>query len=170
MLKIIAAVACNMVIGRGDVLPWELPDDLVRFKEITKGKIVAQGSRTFHSIIAKIGKPLPGRRNIVLTRSPKSPEFYGLETTEWWQSIAKRGEREEIFVIGGAEVYRLLLPYTEEMYLTRVHANAEGDILFPEWDKREWKKTQSEPHVKGHLNQFDFTFEKFERISGLHRL
>lgn len=169
-LNMIAAVAFNGVIGKGNDLPWHLQDDLKHFREITTGKIVVPGSNTQRSIMARLGRPLPHRRTIVLTSTPKNVEFQGVETTDWWQSIVKLAEREDVYVIGGAKVYAQFLPYAHELLITRVHADVQGDVFFPEWDKSQWEKVSAEPHVRDGRNEFDFTFEVYRRISGLQSI
>jgi dihydrofolate reductase len=170
MLKMVVAIAANGIIGRGNTLPWYLPDDLRRFKEVTTGKTIVQGSNTYRSIISRNGKPLPNRHTIVLTSTPENPEFQGVETTDRWQSIVVRAEHEDIFVIGGAKVYAQFLPYAQELHLTRVNSHVQGDALFPEWDISEWERISYEPHFKSGRNEFDFTFEIYRRITGLKTL
>jgi dihydrofolate reductase len=143
ILTIIAAVSRNGVIGREGKLPWHLPEDLKRFKKVTTGHAVVMGRKTFESI----GKPLPERRNIVLTRrpNPKFPEpvlhFNSLEAA--LQACHESGE-SEVFVIGGAEVYAQAMPLADRMMLTEIDRHVEGDAAFPEWNRDDWKVVSRE--------------------------
>lgn len=143
-LSLIVAAAQNGVIGRDNQLPWHLPEDLKYFKATTLGKPIIMGRKTF----ASIGKPLPGRTNIVITRqsgwsaagvliaqSVEQAVTMGREVGSQQQPAA-----EEVMVIGGAEIYRHALPIADRVYLTRIHADVEGDAYFPELPPGEWKK------------------------------
>ncbi len=163
MLKIIAAVAENGVIGRNNTTPWRLRDDLHWFKRITKGHPVVMGSNTFRSIVYELGQPLPERDNIVLTRCIPY-ERPNVTYVHEWEPILKMSQREDIFIIGGAQVYALALPHAEELYLTRVHAEVEGDTFFPEWNKDTWRLVWSMNHQADKRNEFDFTREIHRRI------
>ena len=170
-LKIIAAVADNGVIGRDKDLPWRLKSDLKWFKDKTLGQHVAMGSVTFRSIIMRLGRPLPERHSMVLTRRISDDMSYpDVNFVHWWQSIIKFSQRNDVFVIGGASLYALTLPYTSELYLTRVHAEIEGDTFFPLWYPSEWERTFHANHKKSEKDQFDFTFEIHRRIGGLKEL
>jgi dihydrofolate reductase len=139
-LALIAAVAENGVIGRDNKLPWYLPEDLKFFKRTTMGKPVVMGRKTWESI----GRPLPGRTNIVLTRqldyqAAGARVVPTLEAAlELAESIALIDGGDELVVIGGEEIYRLALPMADKIYMTEVHALTEGDARFPEWDTAEW--------------------------------
>ncbi len=135
-ISAIAAIGTNRVIGRGNDLIWKIPDDLTRFREITKGHPVIMGRRTFESI----GRPLPDRENIVITREKDyAPEgvlvVYSVEEA---LKKARESKNEEVFVIGGGEIYKQMLPYTDKLYLTIIDATAEGDTFFPDYS--EFKK------------------------------
>ncbi len=126
-IVLVAAVAENGVIGQGGVMPWHLPADLAHFKRVTWGHPILMGRRTFEAI----GRALPGRRNIVLTRDPdfSAP---GIETaSSLEQALERIGEAAQVMVIGGAELYRIALPLAQRIYLTRIHASPEGDTFFP---------------------------------------
>jgi dihydrofolate reductase len=149
ILTLIAAIAENGVIGKDGALPWRLPADLKRFKALTMGRPVIMGRRTF----ASIGKPLPGRTNIVLTRDK------GFRAAGAWvaNSVAEalamarrqaRGEMGEAFVIGGAEIYADMLPYAERLDLTRIHRDFAGDTFFPDFDPAAWDETWREEHLE----------------------
>jgi dihydrofolate reductase len=135
----VVAAARNGVIGRGSALPWHLPADLRHFKALTLGKPILMGRRTF----AAIGRPLPGRDNLVLTRDPG----WHAEGVRAVHSLAEALELSagapELMVIGGAEVYRLALPLARHIYLTEVQAEVAGDTLFPALAPREWRETAS---------------------------
>lgn len=162
MLNIIAAVADNGVIGQKNGLPFRLKDDLKRFKEKTSGHPVVSGKTTYFSLPAKF-RPLPGRENIVLTHHPETIEKERVTIATDFETVANRGKSEEIWIMGGAEVYRQALPFAQEMHLTRVHASVEGDVHFPEWDPEEWNLVSSERHEADEDNEFPFTWEKYVR-------
>lgn len=162
MLKIIVAVATNGVIGRGDKLPFNLPADRRKFKDITLGHPVVMGSNTFRSL-PKQFRPLPGRENIVLSRNPNA-QMDNVTHVLWWKEILHRAETEDMFVIGGSRVYELALDHSDELFITRVHAEVEGDTFFPELDMSDWKLLSSEEHAQDEENEFAFTWEVYERI------
>jgi len=160
VLSVIVAIADNGVIGGGNELLWHIPDDLKRFKKITSGHCVIMGRKTFESI----GKPLPNRRNIVVTRNL---EFYdeGVEVANSLEDAMEMTKNEaEAFVIGGGEIYRQALPMASKLYITRVHGKYKGDTYFPEIDPQEWHLIYSE---KGNptINPI-YTFEEYIRIKG----
>jgi dihydrofolate reductase len=138
-ISMIAAAAENGVIGREGKLPWHLSDDLRRFKQLTMGHTIVLGRRTWESI----GRPLPGRRMIVVSRRPDfRPGVDGVQTAASLDSaleIAQDSGEDEVFIIGGAELYRGALPRADRMYYTRVHANVEGDTFFPPVKWGEWQ-------------------------------
>lgn len=138
-VSLIVAVAENGVIGRDNRLPWRIPDDLRHFKALTMGKPVIMGRRTHQSI----GRPLPGRLNIVLSRDPafQAPGVCRVGSVEAALAAADRpGWGEEAMVIGGAEIYRLFLPLADRLYLTEVHRRVEGDARFPAIAPRAWRE------------------------------
>ncbi|HTO47482.1 MAG TPA: dihydrofolate reductase [Burkholderiales bacterium] len=152
VVSLVAALARNRVIGAGNRLPWHLPEDLKRFKRLTTGAPVIMGRKTHQSI----GHPLPGRRNIVVTREPGA-RWPGCEVVHSLdQAIASAGDAPEVFVIGGAELYRLALPRADRLYLTLIDADYAGDTLFPAFDPAEWRETVREPGA-------GFTFVTYER-------
>jgi dihydrofolate reductase len=159
-LSLIVAVSENNVIGKDDALPWSLPDDLKYFRQKTEGKPVIMGRKCYESI----GRPLPNRRNIVVSRK-EDLKIEGCEVVgslEEAVEIAK-GDAEEIFVIGGAQIYELALPLAGRLYLTRVHAEIDGDVFFPEVDENEWKEVSREEHDADQEHQDAFTFLVYER-------
>lgn len=152
-LSLIAAVAANGVIGSDNALPWRLPADLKRFKALTLGHPVIMGRKTHESI----GRPLPGRRNIVVSRNAA----YGAEGVEVSASLeaalaACQDDGEEVFVIGGAQLYTAALPLAQRLYLTEIHAGFAGDAHFPEFDRNAWRETARERHRGEEDIAFDF--------------
>lgn len=165
-LSLIAAIADNNVIGRDGKLPWHLPDDLKHFHDLTVGHPVIMGRKTYESIPEK-HRPLPDRTNIVLTRQdieiPGCVVVHSIEEAidraMGYELPATSGLRlQEVFVIGGAEIYRQALPLARRMYLTRVHAQVEGDAFFPEVDWGEWEAVSREEHPADSRHVYSFTF------------
>ena len=159
MISIIVAAAENGVIGAQGELPWRLSDDLRRFKAVTMGKPIVMGRKTYESI----GRPLPGRQNIVITRQPgfEAPGCDVVGSKE--AALAAAGDADEIMVIGGSEVYALFLPDAGRLYLTRVHAEVDGDAAFPELAHEEWALVADEAHVADDRNEYDYSFLTYER-------
>ena len=159
LISLVVAMARNRVIGRDNALPWRLSEDLKRFKAITLGKPVLMGRKTFESI----GKPLPGRRNIVLTRDRawRAEGVDAVSTVE--EAIEAADGAAELAVIGGAEIYRLVLPMAGRIHLTRVEADVSGDTLFPELEPDEWEESQSGAHPADDRNQYPTTFLTLSR-------
>jgi len=156
IVSLVAALARNRVIGTGNRLPWHLPEDLKRFKRLTMGAPVIMGRKTHQSILEQAGRPLPGRRNIVVTRQADA-RWDGCEVARSLDdAIALAGEAPEVFVIGGAELYRLALPRADRLYLTLIDADYEGDTFFPAFDPADWRETAREPGA-------GFAFVTYER-------
>lgn len=163
-LAIIVAVAENGVIGRNNALPWHLPEDLRYFKRVTMGKPVLMGRKTFDSI----GRPLPGRTNIVITRNPAF-RAEGVEVASSLEAAIKLAERialvdgaEEAVVIGGAEIYRAALRVADRLYITEVHASVEGDAVLPGIAWAQWREVWRENHEASSPNQFGYSFVRYE--------
>ena len=159
LVSLLVAAAENGVIGRDNTLPWHLSDDLRRFKALTLGKPMLMGRKTFESI----GKPLPGRTSLVLSRSrdwarPGATVVRSLE-----EALERAGAVPELVVIGGAEVYRLALPHAQRIYLTRVHAEIPGDTVLPPLDATAWRETEREFHAADARHAHAFTFIVLER-------
>lgn len=130
----IVAMDRNGLIGDGNGLPWKLSSDLQRFKRTTMGHTLVMGRKTFESI----GKPLPGRKTIVMSRQA-GLKLDGVQTASDWNSVLELASHEShVYVVGGAEIYALLLPHCDEVLVTRVLAHAKGDVYFPEWDWWNW--------------------------------
>lgn len=158
ILSLIAAMSNNRVIGKNNTLPWHLPADLKHFKNMTLGKPIIMGRRTFESI----GKPLPGRQNIIMTRD-KNYHATGCTIIHSFEQIKSSTDAPEIMVIGGAELYTQLLSQAQRLYLTFIHADFEGDRYFPEWQTNQWQEISREDHLKDEQNNYDYTFVTFEK-------
>lgn len=159
-LTLIAALARNGVIGRDNQLPWHLPADLRFFKQTTMGKPLLMGRRTWEAI----GRPLPGRRMIVLSRDPGcyAPGCVVAHSLE--EALAIAGAVPEIMVIGGAMLYRQTLPLAGRLYLTRVDVDAPGDAWFPDWNERDWRLIWEETHPADGDHAWPYRFQRWERI------
>lgn len=142
-IVIVAAVAANGVIGKDGAVPWDLPEDLRRFKETTLGSPVIMGRLTFESIEARLGGPLPGRTNVVLTRgSPDLPDDVVVAGSVA-EALDEASERDDIvYVIGGATVYEAFLPRADRLLLTEIDREYRGDTTFPAWDREEWTELE----------------------------
>jgi dihydrofolate reductase len=162
-ISIIVAVAENGIIGRSGQLPWRLSDDLRRFKQLTMGHTIIMGRRTWDSI----GRPLPGRRTVVVSRSCDfRTNVEGVETTtnlDQALAIAKAAGDNEAFIVGGAELYRESLEKANRLYLTRVRAAVEGDTSFPDVAWNNWTLVESEEHDASEKNEFACRFETYDR-------
>lgn len=158
MIALVAALDRNHAIGRDGAMPWHLPDDLKRFKALTLGKFVLMGSRTAESI----GRPLPGRENLVLTRSGRAP-FAGQRAVASLDEALATAQGT-LVVVGGGEVYALALPFATQLHLTWVDAAIAGaDAFFPRFDPREWTQTATEAHAADARHAFDFRFTDYRR-------
>lgn len=164
-ISIIAALGKQNVIGANNSLPWNLPADMEHFKELTKNKPIIMGSKTFESI----GKALPQRDNIVLTRDPayKAPGCKLALSIEQALEIAREGEMGkksgEVMICGGASVYKQYLPMADKMYLTFIEHDFDGDSYFPEFSKTEWKEVERESHRAEGPNSYDYSFVTLEK-------
>lgn len=146
MLTLIAAVATNNVIGKNNELPWYLPEDLKHFKALTTGHAVLMGRKTFESIVARLGKPLPNRKNIVITRQTDYQAPEGVLVYADLDEALKNNAAENIFVIGGAEMYRQTIDRADRLEITHIDHDVEGDVTFPFIDPAIWKKAAEEKH------------------------
>jgi dihydrofolate reductase len=162
-ISIIAAMAENGVIGRDGRLPWHLAADLKRFKSLTMGHTLVMGRKTWESI----GRPLPGRRMVVVSRQADyRPEGVEVVTSlDDALAIASAAGDEEVFVIGGAEIYQLALPRADRLYMTLVLADVEGDTYFPEVEWDHWQRLDSETHEADRENDHPHVFHVFERCT-----
>ncbi len=158
-IALIVAMSENGVIGRGGDLPWHLSADLKRFKKITLGHTLIMGRKTFESI----GRPLPRRRSLVLSRDPayRAPGAEVAGSLE--QALAMAASEPRVFVIGGAAVFAEALPITGRLYLTRVHAEVEGDVFFPELDLDSWHLASEERSEADAKHAYAFSFRVYEK-------
>ena len=175
-LALIVATSENNVIGHLNKIPWYMPRDLKHFSAVTKGHTVIMGRNTYESIFARLGKPLPDRTNIVVTRNPdfKAPGCTVVHSLE--EAIKKADSlppllskeglgvvENEIFVIGGSQLYAESLPKADKIYRTLIHTALEGDAFFPALDLTQWKLVDSKFEAKDEKNSFDATYEVYER-------
>ena len=162
-LSIIAAVAAKNVIGRDNQLPWHLPADLKRFKQLTTGHHLIMGRRTFESV----GKPLPGRINVVVTRRADYAPPEGVAVARSVDEAISKAEAAgdgEIFIGGGTEIFNQTLHRADRMYITRVHAEPEGDTFFPEFDDvNEWQLVEAEHFEADERNPYPYSFLTYVR-------
>lgn len=169
--SLIVAMAKNQTIGIDNTLPWHLPNDLKYFKQVTMSKPIIMGRKTYESI----GRPLPGRTNIAITRQSdyQADGMVVVNTLE--QALAKAEDisfvdgHEEVMVIGGAEIYQQALPQADRLYITHVHADVAGDAFFPEVDWADWQEVQREDHQADpqgaeKRNPFDYSFVVYDRL------
>lgn len=158
IISLIAALAADRVIGMENTMPWHLPADLAWFKRNTLNKPIIMGRKTFESI----GRPLPGRQNIVLSSQPGSDQSVTW-VTSLEQALTAAGDVEEVMVIGGGRVYEQFLPRANRLYLTHIDAEVEGDAHFPDYEPDEWESSFSEFHDADELNSHCYCFEILER-------
>ena len=163
MLSIIVAVAENNVIGKDNQLIWHLPEDLKRFKQLTTGHTIIMGRKTFESL----GRVLPNRKHIVLCKSNRLEiQDENVQVISDIKLLDKYIQsEEENFVIGGASIYELLMPYVNKMYITKIHQNFEGDVYFPKVNEEEWRITLKENGLKDEKNPYDYEYINYERIN-----
>ena len=158
IISMVVARAENGVIGRGGDLPWRISADLKYFKAVTMGKPVIMGRKTYESI----GRPLPGRTNIVITRDRAWAAESVMVAHSLDQALAAANAVEEAMIIGGAEIYRQAMDRTDRVYLTEVHAEPEGDAVFPDLDPQQWREVSREKHPADEDNPA-FSFVVLER-------
>ncbi len=163
-ISLIAAVSENRVIGKDNDLPWKLPDDMKFFMQTTKGHHVIMGRKNYDSLHEKY-KPLPDRTNIVVTRQTgfNAPGCIVVNDIGHGVTHAREAGEKELFVIGGAEIYRLSLPFANKLYITEIHAKVDGDTFFPELDLSRWKEVFRAPHPADERHRFSFDFVTYER-------
>ena len=159
MISLIVAASTNNVIGAKGNLPWRLSSDLKRFKALTMGKPIVMGRRTYESI----GRPLPGRQNIVVTRNPDFVADGCDVVSSVDAAIQAASDAEEIMIIGGSHIYKAFLPRAHRIYLTRVQAEVEGDAFLPEFNSNDWQETDIEKHNADESNDYDVIFSILER-------
>lgn len=167
IISMIAAIGRNKVIGHKNTLPWHLPADFAHFRALTLGKPIVMGQKTFESI----GKPLPGRKNIILTLDPNFASE-GVTVVHSLDEAIKAAvtsevpsipQAQEVMICGGASIYQQFLPRAGRLYLTLIHAEFAGDAYFPEWNPREWQEVRREDHQADDKNSVDYSFVTLER-------
>lgn len=158
-LSIIAAVARNGVIGRDNTLPWRLPADMAFFKKTTTGHTIVMGRKNYQDI----GHPLPNRRNIVLSRDPEFAAKGCEIASSFEDMLDKTRNDEEVFIIGGAAIYAIALEHAKRMFLTKIKADVEGDVFFPEIDWSNWKEISKEHYEPDDKNKYTFEIVEYEK-------
>ncbi|WP_396174861.1 dihydrofolate reductase [Flavobacterium sp.] len=159
MITIIAAIAENNALGKDNQLLWHLPDDFKRFKNITTGHYIIMGRKTFESF----PKPLPNRTHVIISRQKNYSQLNCIVVTSLQKAIEACPKNEEIFIIGGGEIYNQSIAIADKLDITRVNHSFEADTFFPEIDMSKWKLIFNEFHPKDEKHKFDFSFETFIR-------
>lgn len=158
MISVIVAVAENGVIGDKNALLWHISEDLRHFKAVTSGHAVIMGRKTYESL----GRPLPNRKNVVITR--QDIDIEGCHVAHSLrEAMDMVTDDDEMFIIGGAQVYAEAMPLADKFYLTRVHHPYEGDTLFPQWNEQEWQLVSRENFARGEKFDYPFSFEEYTR-------
>ena len=166
--SIIVAISTNGVIGRNNALPWHMPADMKYFKRMTQGHPIIMGRKTFLSMGSK---PLPKRLNIILTRKKDTPTPKGghlAHTLTEAFAIAADSGAHETFIIGGSEIYRCALPFTDTLYITQIDAHVEGDTYFPDLDYSQWQEVSKKSHKADEKNHYDYAFLTYTRKNKNH--
>ena len=162
-VSILVAMAKNRVIGRNNALPWQLPPDLKRFKELTMGHHIVMGRKTYESI----GRPLPGRTSVIITRQPdyQVPGAIVVASIDQALKVCSEGKEtdQEIFVIGGAEIYHQALELCRRIYITEIQQEFDGDTLFPELNQQEWREISREKHRLNDGDGLEYQFVVLDR-------
>lgn len=168
MLSIIVAKAKNNIIGKNNKLLWHLSDDLKRFKTLTTGHPIIMGRKTFESI----GKPLPNRENIIFTKNTEfKVDNENVKVVHSIEDIKEYIESDEnAFVIGGAMIYNLLMPYVKALYVTEINKDFEGDVFFSKIDNNEWKEISRQEGPKDEENDFNYDYVVYKRIGDIQKL
>ncbi len=161
IISIIVAMDKKGVIGLEGSLPWRLSADLKHFKKVTMGKPLIMGRKTHESV----GRPLPGRKNIILSRSKEFKAEGCVVVHLLDDAFQVAGDVEEVMIMGGSGVYNKSLASAHRLYLTEVHADVKGDVYFPEFDKGEWIEVEREAHLTDEQNDFDYSFVVLERVA-----
>ncbi|MDN3678062.1 dihydrofolate reductase [Flavobacterium paronense] len=159
MITLIAAVAENNALGKNNQLLWHLPDDFKRFKNRTSGNYIIMGRKTFESF----PKPLPNRTHVIITRQKKYTSENCIVVDSLGKAIAICPKDEELFIIGGGEIYNQSIEIADKLDITRVHNAFDADTFFPEIDLNKWELTATEFHTKDEKHQFDFSFQTYIR-------
>lgn len=157
MFSLIAAVADNNCIGKNNKIPWDVPEDFKYFKKMTLGKTCLMGQLTFESILGYLGKPLPGRETVVITRELNYSAPTGVRIFYSLDEAFEKLKDEDVFVCGGASIYRQTMDKVDTLYITRIHQSPDGDSFFPEIEKNTWQETEREDHE-------GFSFVTYKKI------
>jgi dihydrofolate reductase len=157
-ISILVAVARNGVIGNKGKLPWHLPADLKHFKKLTMGHHIIMGRKTYESI----DRLLPGRTTVIVTRQPDYKVSGSIIAHSLDEAIAACKGDNEVFVIGGEEIFRQALPLADRIYATEIHADFEGDVFFPQWNRNEWRETERTQH---RAESLEFAFVIYDRLT-----
>jgi len=158
-ISLIVAMASNRAIGLNNQMPWHLSADLKRFKKITLGSPILMGRKTYESI----GRPLPGRANIIISRNPSYSQPGCLVFNDIEKALESCGDSEEVFVIGGSDFYKSMLPVADTLYLTQIHQDFPGDTFFPEIDSEQWIEVEREDIQDDPDVAFSYSFLKLEK-------
>jgi dihydrofolate reductase len=161
IISLVAAMAENRVIGKEGGLPWRLPDDLKHVKRLTVDHTVIMGRRTFD----EIQRPLPNRRNVVISRNPSFHPEGVVVVPDLAEALALGVTEGEVFILGGGEIFRLALPLADRLYLTVVHAQIEGDTYFPPFDEAAWALEEETFHPADERHLHSFTFRTYRRLA-----
>jgi dihydrofolate reductase len=163
MISIVVAASENNVIGHLNAIPWYLSRDLKNFKALTVGKTVIMGRKTFDTIFARLGKSLPDRKSVIITRQEDFIAPPECVTASSFEDALEKTQGEEIFVSGGEAIYAMALPFADRLYLTRVHTQSEGEIMLPIQDFSEWNLVHQEEWQKDEKNEYNATYQIYER-------
>lgn len=165
IISLIAALAQNHTIGKNNDLPWHLPDDMKYFMQTTKGHHCIMGRKNYQSIPEKF-RPLPNRTNIVVTRQAKfdAPGCVVVNSIEAGINIARKKGEAEVFIIGGAEIYKSSMKQADRLYLTEILGHIEGDTHFPEFNPKEWMEVSRDHHGTDERHAYAFDFVVYERV------
>jgi dihydrofolate reductase len=163
IISLVVAAANNNAIGKGGVMPWHLPNDLKHFKNVTWGMPVIMGRKTFDSL----GRPLPGRKNIVITRQAhwEAPGTVAVKSMDDALFLIRETDAKEAMVIGGGEIFNMVFDKANRIYMTRVEAEPEGDTFFPAIDPKQWKLVSKKDYEADEKNKFNHSFQTWERVS-----
>lgn len=158
-VSLLVAYDRNLAIGHGNKLPWHLPADLKRFKALTMGHHIVMGRKTYESI----GRPLPGRTNVVITRELGFPADGSIVVDTLERALDTAKDDREIFIIGGAQIFVQMLPFCDRIYATEIDAAFDADTYFPQFDKQSWNETSREHHAADAQNAYPFDFVIYDR-------
>jgi dihydrofolate reductase len=166
IISLIAALTENHVIGKNNDLPWHLPDDMKFFMKTTTGHVVIMGRKNYESLPRKF-RPLPDRTNIIITRQKNfiAQGCTMVNSLDAGIQIAQHTNEKELFIIGGAEIFELSMPFADRLYLTEIKTELEGDTFFPKFKRSEWKEVSRKPHPKDDRHKFPFDFVLYERVN-----